>query len=199
MFAYLSWVLWRVNRAVRAQVALKAERSTETLLGVAAVVGAHVPLVLLALRRQDIAGNLVLAGSARPTQVRAWRPGLAAGGWGPCTWRLALLRAAPATHSPAACPPGLPPQLLDTVFAVAVGDATLRFLAVLAKVRGGRGGAAWCCTCTKLPWLLRLVPSIPAGPSWLSPPPPSRLGRRLPSCWRRPQTAPPACAGGATC
>jgi len=70
VFAYLSWVLHRVNRVMRAQVALKAERSTHTLLGVAAAVAAHVPLVLLALRAQDIGGNLLLRGSARPTQVR---------------------------------------------------------------------------------------------------------------------------------
>lgn len=85
VFAYLSWVLWRANKVVRAQVALKAERSTEALLGVAAVVAAHVPLVLLALRRQDIGGNLVLAGTARPTQV-----GLGAGRadrWGLCMGR----------------------------------------------------------------------------------------------------------------
>jgi hypothetical protein len=92
VFAYLSWVLHRVNRLVRAQVALKAERSAHTLLALAAAVAAHVPLVLLALRGQDIAGNLVLAGTARPT------------------------------------------QLSDTVFAVVVGDTTLRFVAVLAKI-----------------------------------------------------------------
>lgn len=69
MFAYLSWVMHRVNRLVQAQVALKAERSARTLLAVAAAVAAHVPLVLLALRGQDMAGNLVLRGSARPTQV----------------------------------------------------------------------------------------------------------------------------------
>ena len=51
---------------------MQADLRRRPLLGMAALLAAHVPLALLALRSRGIAGNLVLLGSVRPTQAR-WR------------------------------------------------------------------------------------------------------------------------------
>ena len=64
--AYLSFVLFRLNTAVRSQVALKQDRQARGLLLAAGVVLVHVPLALAALRRKGIAGNLILAGTHPP-------------------------------------------------------------------------------------------------------------------------------------
>ena len=65
--AYLSFVLFRLNTAVRSQVALKQDRQPRPLLLAAGVVLVHVPLALAALRRKSIAGNLILAGTHPPS------------------------------------------------------------------------------------------------------------------------------------
>ncbi|PSC72643.1 Ribosomal RNA processing 1 B [Micractinium conductrix] len=67
-FAYLTYVLWRLNAVVRRQVALKADRQRHMLLGAAGVAAAHVALALVLLQPMDMAGNMVLMGSVRPTQ-----------------------------------------------------------------------------------------------------------------------------------
>lgn len=92
IFGFLTYVLSRLNAVVRAQVALKQGRRAGPLLGVAGVAALQVLLSLAALHRQDMAGNLVLAGRARPS--RFW----------------------------------------EVIFAVAVCDTLLRYLAVLLKV-----------------------------------------------------------------
>lgn len=68
VYAYLSFVLFRLNTLIRSQVALKQDRQARPLLAAAGVAGVQVPLVLLALRGQDLAGNLVLQGSRLPSK-----------------------------------------------------------------------------------------------------------------------------------
>ncbi|KAL4458001.1 hypothetical protein ABPG75_012866 [Micractinium tetrahymenae] len=68
IFGFLTYVLFRLNAVVRAQVALKQDKRAGPLLGVAGVAALQVLLSLAALHRQDVAGNLVLSGSARPSK-----------------------------------------------------------------------------------------------------------------------------------
>ena len=69
VFFFLSFVLFRLNLLMRQQVALKQDRQPRLLLAVAAVAALQVPLVLVLLRGQDLAGNLVMDGSRRPSKV----------------------------------------------------------------------------------------------------------------------------------
>ena len=72
-WAWLAWLGegWPHSPLVthHQQVALKADRQRHMLLGAAGVAAAHVALALVLLQPMDMAGNMVLMGSVRPTQV----------------------------------------------------------------------------------------------------------------------------------
>lgn len=151
MFAFLSYLLQRVNAEVRSQVALKSERKAAPLLGAAALLAAQAPVVLIALRSRGIAGNMVLAGSVRPTQVRAGR-GWRAARQAPCT---------PACMDRAAASFGthLRPPAWCAVLGGRLCGGGGRYPAALPGgpgQGGARRGRRWCrlltaCTCMHAP------------------------------------------------
>jgi hypothetical protein len=71
VYAFLSFVLFRINNTIRGQVALKQQCRARPLLLAGLVAAVQVPLVLLVLAGQDLAGNLVLDGSRRPAKASA--------------------------------------------------------------------------------------------------------------------------------